>query len=504
MRPLLLLLAYVIAGGCAPPLSPENRPCPCGSGFTCCESSNVCIRTGDFCGGDATLDTPRAWAHIAMFRQGETVLVTLTGSDGTAPTTNRDFKVSAHPGVPSSWDVIVPHGAPLGDVDVRFTAKSGASTTTNSVFIVSEITVSPMGSDFAHGTRADPFHTFTRAASVAGERDIIQLLNNPGGYSVATGEAPMPTSLPREVTLRGESASETLLTTVLKFDGNATVKNLTLTARAHVTEPVSVVKFDNVTALKGLAIDASAARARIELTGRSTLSSADFPTLLVLAPDVTIRMSGETSIDKTGSNGSEAVRLEGRHPIVYISGVNMTSTGMDTLVDEGGGTFTVQSLIVSGRLNLGHPESNASITSSTFQMSATKGSIGAGIAFGGRSLSVTGSTFFGMGITQNSPDGAAVVHDCDFTEFPEPAYVLIAGSLDLGNKDADGNNMFRGRESREGILPPALSIVARPGMGWATSRATSFNGQVPTAAAVMGPASTPGYEISDKVPINFY
>jgi hypothetical protein len=155
-------------------------------------------------------------------------------------------------------------------------------------------------------------------------------------------------------------------------------------------------------------------------------------------------------------------------------------------------------------VNLQHPESTASITSSTFQMSATKGSAGAGIAFGGRSLSVLESTFFGMGITQDSPDGEAVVHGCDFTEFPEPAYVLIAGSLNLGNKYEAGNNMFMGRPSREGMLAPALSIVAKPGMAWATSRATSFNGQVPTAAAVMGPASTPEYEISDKVPINFY
>jgi len=507
MRPLLLLLAYVVAGGCAPPLPTENLPCPCGSGFTCCESSKVCIRPGDSCGGGggggATPGSSMAWVHTPMVRQGETVLVTLTGSDGTAPTTNRNFAVAAHLGAPSSWDVIVPHGAPLGDVDVRFTSKSGASTTAKALFIVSEITVSPMGSDLSHGTRADPFHTYTRAASVAGKGDIIQLLNNPGGYSVATGEAPV-TSLPREVTLQGESQSETLLTTVLKFDGNASVKNLTLTARAHVTEPVSMVKFDNVTSLMGLSIDASAARTRIEIAGRSTLSSNDFPTLLVQAPDVTIKITGETSIDKTGVNGAEAVRLEGRAPNVYISGVNMSSTGMNALVDRGGGTFTVQSLIVSGVLNLAHPESTASITSSTFQMSATKGSAGAGIAFGGKSLSVIGSTFFGMGITQDSPDGKAVVHDCDFTEFPEPAYVLTAGSLDLGNKDEPGNNMFMGRASREGIMPPALSIVAKAGMGWATSRATSFNGQVPTAAAVMGPASTPQYEISDKVPINFY
>jgi hypothetical protein len=502
MRPLLLLLAYVVAGGCAPPLGLDNRPCPCGSGFTCCESSNVCIRAGDSCGGGAVPNAPMAWVHTPMVRQGETVLVTLIGSDGTAPTTNRNFAVAASR-VPSSWDVIVPHGAPLGDVDVRFTTKTGASAAVKALFVVSEITVSPMGSDLAHGTRADPFHTYTRAAAVAGKGDIIQLLNNPDGYSVSTGEAPV-TSLPRDVTLRGESASETLLMTVLKFDGDATVKNLTLTARAHVTEPASVVKFDNVIALAGLSLDASAGRARVDLTGRSTLSSADFPTLLVQAPDVTIKISGETSIDKTGGNGAEAVRLEGRHPTVYISAVNMSSTGMNALVDRGGGTFMVQSLVVSGMLNLADPESTASISSSTFQMSATKGSAGAGIAFGGRSLTVLGSTFFGMGITQDSPDGAAVVHDCNFTEFPEPAYVLWAGSLDLGNKDEPGNNMFMGRPSREGVLAPALSIVAKPGRGWATSRATSFNGQVPTPSAVMGPASTREYEISDKVPINFY
>ncbi|HET6282331.1 MAG TPA: hypothetical protein VFH73_15300, partial [Polyangia bacterium] len=59
IRP-LLLLATVIAGGCAPPLSLVDRPCPCGTGFTCCAASNVCVRDGDACGGPAT-NAPMAY-----------------------------------------------------------------------------------------------------------------------------------------------------------------------------------------------------------------------------------------------------------------------------------------------------------------------------------------------------------------------------------------------------------------------------------------------------------
>lgn len=46
MRPLLLAL---LASTCAPPLALEGAPCPCVTGWTCCESASVCVRDGASC-----------------------------------------------------------------------------------------------------------------------------------------------------------------------------------------------------------------------------------------------------------------------------------------------------------------------------------------------------------------------------------------------------------------------------------------------------------------------
>ena len=40
----------LLAARCASPLSLEDRPCPCATGFSCCEATQLCLRPGATCG----------------------------------------------------------------------------------------------------------------------------------------------------------------------------------------------------------------------------------------------------------------------------------------------------------------------------------------------------------------------------------------------------------------------------------------------------------------------
>jgi len=44
-----LCLGLELAGACISPVSLENRPCPCASGYVCCDSTRTCLRAGQVC-----------------------------------------------------------------------------------------------------------------------------------------------------------------------------------------------------------------------------------------------------------------------------------------------------------------------------------------------------------------------------------------------------------------------------------------------------------------------
>jgi hypothetical protein len=51
MRTILLMLGLGMAAACSGDLTLEDRPCPCASGWSCCERTNRCVRSEQGCGG---------------------------------------------------------------------------------------------------------------------------------------------------------------------------------------------------------------------------------------------------------------------------------------------------------------------------------------------------------------------------------------------------------------------------------------------------------------------
>src|SRR5438445_437489 len=62
---LAAVLSVVALGGCVGETALENLPCPCASGWTCCEGDNVCVREGASCPGPNLLITPGS-ASVAL------------------------------------------------------------------------------------------------------------------------------------------------------------------------------------------------------------------------------------------------------------------------------------------------------------------------------------------------------------------------------------------------------------------------------------------------------
>jgi hypothetical protein len=48
-RATVAVAVALLAVGCNTQLKPDNRPCPCATGWTCCANMNVCVRGGTSC-----------------------------------------------------------------------------------------------------------------------------------------------------------------------------------------------------------------------------------------------------------------------------------------------------------------------------------------------------------------------------------------------------------------------------------------------------------------------
>jgi hypothetical protein len=161
-----VVVAALQGAACTGPLSIENRSCPCVEGYQCCTLTNQCLSPGEMCAPFAlTVD------H-AVVRQGGKVTLTITGPELGALTSVqlrnsaqlRDLMIPG-PFVPSSAGVFelvipIPHGAPLGPYDLRFTGRRDtAPYQSASVITVSPIVVARDGNDDGTGTTEQPFRT---------------------------------------------------------------------------------------------------------------------------------------------------------------------------------------------------------------------------------------------------------------------------------------------------------------------------------------------------------
>lgn len=126
-----------------------------------------------------------------------------------------------------TWSV--PHGAPLGPVDLRLLAADGRETVVADALTITPITAGPDGDDVTgRATPTSPVRSMTRALSLAAAGDEVLLLA--GTYSAATGEtwpsAPgdvepdlvSAANLPPGVTLRGVDRDDVVLTGPLATD----------------------------------------------------------------------------------------------------------------------------------------------------------------------------------------------------------------------------------------------------------------------------------------------
>ena len=100
----------------------------------------------------------------------------------------------------------IPAGASIGQQTLSVTTANGETSVSNAVEIT-PITAAPTGSDTTGtGTSDAPYRSITKAVSVAGNADSVELKD--GSYSPATGEV-FPLILSTDLTLRGNGANST-------------------------------------------------------------------------------------------------------------------------------------------------------------------------------------------------------------------------------------------------------------------------------------------------------
>ncbi len=443
----------------------------------------------------------------ATARQGETgIKITVGGKNLTSPTGFQLGGLTVFFDMSSTDTVVkltvtVPHGTPLGPKALSFTT-SGGTIMKADVITITPITVSPMGMDANRGTADAPYRTFKQALQVADAGDTIELKD--GKYSMATGET-WDKSVPDKVTIVGQSAAGTQMVGPaseggsasldgLRFDGSATVKNLSIGFFRYgiVTKKPGDLVLENIkipAGQYGVYVESEAVGVKISISGKETdFLASSSAVYSYYAPGLVLDISGAGTIGTLAN--ANAINIAGAKSSVSISGVTVTTKagGYGALSVTGAdSTVKVEKAMFKEGIVVSHATSTLSVSGTTVTMPKAAGTA---ITFGGSKMTLTGVMIDGgvYGVQQSA--GAAVVRGSTFNGYSYYGYYLTAGTLDLGTMVEAGNNTFKGPATGGyyGLYDARPAVAATP----ITVSASTFNDAAPPAKEVKGPVNVMG------------
>jgi Protein of unknown function (DUF1565) len=504
----LVLLALLALGACTPQLDLDNRPPPCVSGQEVCPTSGICMSA-------AAVKDDKLCKQYVTVRQGASNLVPVPGfspADVTI-TSSADVVATLVPSMTGSMSgstisVSAPHGTLPGDRKITITTNVGGIAVTRDInVIVSQIAVRPDGDDQAAGTTDLPFQTLSKAASVAGNRDTVKLLNgamSTNGVPAESAGDP-PVILPAGVTIEGEDGNQ-IVPVRLKPQGSVSFDRVFLKERLMITVPRSTVSLHDVHAISGVTVAETAIGSSLEITGGSEILSDDVTSpgsdgpIVVRADGASLTLLWHSTIRPTGKEAVDAVQMTGREQTFTMLDTDVWSAlgGNRTLALDGPTMITVQRSTINGWVEINAPTADATIATTKFAQSG-------GLMFRGATLMVAGCKLDSVPIEQAAPGSTVRVRDSQFLNYGAFAYRLWNGHLDLGTKDDPGNNIF---QKNAGIAAGAALDIEEPpgGNNSVTVSASTFDMQPVGSFAAMGPTPPPAnsiFYIANAVSISF-
>jgi hypothetical protein len=456
---------------------------------------------------------PPVMSDPVIVRQGDTVTLTITGMNLSNPG-NFDFgpgmfRVVLEPGnTDTSFkiDVQVPHGAAPGPRDFTFTT-SGGYGKKEGLLTVSPITAGPAGDDTANrGTTDSPFKTFNKAVTVAGAGDTIRLLDNPAGYTMASGETWMK-MIPDKVTVEGQSADNTKLVgpgalgggsqvDAFQFLGDGTVKNLNIgffRYGVHVTKP-GTVTIDNVkitgSQYDGILVDSQAMGAKLVITGASDVNGNNGNALQVSGPSTTVTVMGASKLQSKVSYTIQFTSSAANASLTVNDATITSDSTYQSLYAYSAMPIAVSltKATITGQITFNSAMGSLDLTNSTIGEMAMN--TGYTVDFTGKKLTLTGCTLTGTtyGVWQRG-ESEATIRDTTFQTFRTSGYYLQTGKLDLGTDVAPGRNKFIGPDNMNAV---GLYDARQRAADNVTCSFTSFNGNTPSPGTVaVGPVNMP-------------
>ncbi|HVR60615.1 MAG TPA: DUF1565 domain-containing protein [Polyangia bacterium] len=401
--------------------------------------------------------------------------------------------------------ITIPHGTALGAKTLRFTTHGGQKWYESPALVtVTPINVAEHGSDSAAGTARSPFATLARALVSAGAGDTVVL--GPGTFGEQRDPS-SPLKLPSSLTLEGAGKDMTRLSDALVSAGDLTLQALTLDQALRINGEGSRTNLSAVSAdgaNVGFLVSEQAIGSTLVIGGATTINSSAGAAVESRGDRSTLRVIEHSTIANLHDENGQAIRLTGNGQVLEINGSTINSVGPDAVTSTGKIDAWVQDSSIQGLLGLMGLGSTAMVETTRFQISPAANAAG-GISFIGAHLDVRDCSFQVVGLFQDSEDaGVVTVRGTKFEEYREPPVVLQRGTLDLGTATDPGRNQFKPVE-QPGEPPVALQVKAEPGTASVSCSMTTFSGDMPPAASVMGPAHSRGmYEIDQMVPITFY
>jgi hypothetical protein len=470
---------------------------------------------GDGSSSSPDVQLPPVTSDPVIVRQGDTVTLTIAGTMLSNPG-NFDFgpgmfRVVLEPGATDTMfkiDVQVPHGAAPGPRDFTFTTAGGFGKK-EGLLTVSPITAGPMGDDTANrGTTDSPFKTFNKAITVAASGDTIRLLDNPTGYTVASGENWMK-PVPDKVTVEGQSADNTKLVgpgalgggssvDAFSFLGDATVKNINVgffRYGVHVSKP-GTVTLENVkitgSQADGVYLDYMAVGAKVVITGATTeISGNNGNAIQVSGPGTSVTVMGGVKLQ---SKVSYAVQFTSgaTNASLTVNDATITSESNYAAIYAYSAMPIAVSLTkttINGDVIFSSAMGSLDITDSTVTepMMMNRSYT---VDFTGKKLTLTNCVLTGStyGVYQRG-ESEAIIRGSTFQTYRTSGYYLQTGKLDLGTDVAPGRNKFIGPDNMSAV---GLFDARQRAADNVTASFTSFNGNTPSAGTVAtGPVNMP-------------
>lgn len=529
----LLALGLVACGSSSTSL--ENLPPPCIKGYSACASTGLCVRKKD----DAEEEFKREQAcRYRTVRQGGSLVIEVPGAtaDRLPLVTSASPELIAERRVVGRSVVVdlrAHHGARLGEVPehkVTIASQIGGRPYERELqVLVQAIAASPDGNDEAEGSESQPFRTFRKAASVAGDEDTI-LLRNDNGYPSEPDERDLIV-VPAGVTVRGQvprkeqkrdggtaeggsgddaggllpvptGGTGAILGMPIALAGGATLDNLVLTRHLVISAPDEKVTLNDVEAWDGLSLAPSATKAELVISGASKVKTDKryaprSNPILVEADDTALSIGGSTEVDHdTGLAMAPAIKVSGRRHSLKVDGDALIQGITHPVAIQLDDAKAVKidgrapdALTIRGRVEIAGTNATVDVNNAYFPRGNNGGS---GIKLTGTGetsrMQIAHSSFQGEALILAGVKSRTIIRNSTFADITGWAIRLESGALDLGTPTEPGKNRFWTKDEWDpAVTPVALRVDAKVGEGSVTSSASSYDGWSPGELEVPGP-----------------